>query len=275
MPIFWEVTAGVGVACIDRPERRNALNAELCRDLLGLLRDHPDLRAVVIGGTGDRAFCAGADLGRRAADTEAADTEAADTEAADTEGGRLEHGGGDTFRPAFEELLDAIVAYPTPVIAAVNGAALGAGMQLAVACDLRVVAPTAKFGIPAGRLGVVISAANVRRLVLTVGQPTARDVLLTARTLDADEAERVGLVQRRCAHAVAGATELAEEIAQLAPLSVEGHKHALNVVAATSMIPTAGLEELRRRESDAFASRDLQEGLAAFSEKRSPTFEGR
>ncbi|MCJ7671000.1 MAG: enoyl-CoA hydratase-related protein [Acidimicrobiia bacterium] len=270
MPILWEVTAGVGVARINRPERRNALNADLCRDLLSLLRDHPDLRAVVIGGTGDRAFCAGADLGRRAADTKPADTEAADTEA-----GQLEHGGGDTFRPAFEELLDAIVAYPTPVIAAVNGAALGAGMQLAVACDLRVVASTVTFGIPAGRLGVVISAANVRRLVLTVGQPTARDVLLTARTLDVDEAERVGLVQRRAADAVAGATELAEEVARLAPLSVEGHKRALNVVAATSTIPDAGLEQLGRRESEAFASRDLQEGLAAFSEKRAPTFDGR
>lgn len=260
MPILWEVKAGVGIACIDRPERRNALNADLCGDLLGRLQEHPDLGAVVIGGTGDRAFCAGADLGRRAVDTEH---------------GGLEHGGGDTFRPAFEDLLDAIVEYPAPVIAAVNGAALGAGMQLAVACDLRVVAPGARFGIPAGRLGVVISAANVRRLVLMVGQPTARDVLLTARTLDVDEAERVGLVQRRAVDAVAVATELAEEVAQLAPLSVRGHKHALNVVAATSMIPAAEVEELGRRESEAFASRDLQEGLAAFAEKRPPTFEGR
>ena len=260
MPILWEVEDGVGIAGIDRPERRNALNADLCGDLLGRLHDHPDLGAIVIGGTGDRAFCAGADLGRRAADTEP---------------GGLEHGGGDTFRPAFEELLDAIVDYPAPVIAAVNGAALGAGMQLAVACDLRVVAPAARFGIPAGRLGVVISAANVRRLVLTVGQPTARDVLFTARMLDIDEAERVGLVQRRAVDAVAGATALAQEVALLAPLSVRGHKHALNVVAATSMLPAGEVDELARRESEAFASRDLQEGLAAFSEKRPPIFEGR
>ena len=260
MPILWEVKAGVGIACIDRPERRNALNADLCGDLLDRLQEHPDLGAVVIGGTGDRAFCAGADLGRRASDTGP---------------GGLEHGGGDTFRPAFEELLDAIVEHPAPVIAAVNGAALGAGMQLAVACDVRVVAPGARFGIPAGRLGVVISSAIVRRLVLAVGQPTARDVLLTARTLDVDEAERVGLVQRRAVDAVAGATELAEEVAQLAPLSVRGHKRALNVVAATSAIPAAEVEELARRESEAFASRDLQEGLAAFVAKRPPIFEGR
>ncbi len=260
MPILWEVRGSVGIARIDRPERRNALNAELCAELLGQLQGSDGLGAVVISGTGDRAFCAGADLGRRAADTEA---------------GGLEHGGGDTFRPAFEELLDAIVEHPAPVIAAVNGVALGAGMQLAVACDLRVVAPNAKFGIPAGRLGVVISAANVRRLVLTVGQATARDVLLTARSLEIDEAEVVGLVQRRATDALVAATELAEEIARLAPLSVRGHKHALNVVAGALVIPPAELEELSRRETGAFSSRDLQEGLAAFSEKRPPIFEGR
>jgi enoyl-CoA hydratase len=260
VPILWEVRGRVGVARIDRPERRNALNAELCTELLGRLHEEPGLGAIVVGGTGERAFCAGADLGRRAADTEA---------------GGLEHGGGDTFRPAFEALLDAIVQYPAPVIAAVNGVALGAGMQLAVACDLRVVAPGAKFGIPAGRLGVVISAANVRRLVLTVGQPTARDILLTARALDVDEAERVGLVQRRAADAHGSALELADEVAGLAPLSVQGHKRALNVVGDALDVAPGDLETLRHHETEAFASRDLQEGLAAFSEKRSPTFEGR
>jgi enoyl-CoA hydratase/carnithine racemase len=260
MPIRWDVRGRVGLALIDRPERRNALNADLCAEMSRHIAEHPDLGAIVIGGSGDRAFCAGADLGQRAEDTDA---------------GGLEHGGGDTFRPAFERLLDDIEAYRSPVIAAVNGAALGAGMQLAVACDLRVVAPGVKFGIPAGRLGVVISAANVRRLVLVVGQPTARDVLLTARTLDFDAAERVGLVQRKGADAVAVAIALAEEIAALAPLSVEGHKRALNAVSDAGRITDADLEELAARESAAFSSRDLQEGLAAFAEKRPPAFEGR
>lgn len=256
--IRWERRGAVGVALIDRPERRNALNAELCDDLRTRLVEHPHLRAVVVGGAGDHAFCAGADLARRATDT-----------------GGLEHGGGDTFRPAFEALLDAIVAYPAPVIAAVNGPALGAGMQLAVACDLRVAAPRATFGIPAARLGVVLSAPNVARLVAIVGQGTARDVLLACRVLTVDEADRFGLVQRRADDALEAAIEWGAELSELAPLTISGHKRALNLVAEGAAIAPSACEELARLEADAFTSRDLQEGLAAFAERRPPRFEGR
>lgn len=260
MPVVWERSGPVGVALLDRPERRNALSAELCDELTALLDEHPDLGAVVIGGTGTKAFCAGADLARRADDLD---------------GGGLEHGGEDSFRPAFERLLDTIVSYPVPVIAAVNGAALGAGMQLAVACDLRVAGPHATFGIPAARLGVMLSPANIRRLALSVGQPTARDILLSSRVLDVDAAERAGLVQRRALDAVAEARVLAEEIAALAPLSVRGHKEALNILSAAAEPDAKGRERLAALETAAFASADLQEGLAAFSEKRPPHFEGR
>jgi enoyl-CoA hydratase len=263
--IRWERTGAVGVALIDRPERRNALNAELCDDLAARLAESRDLRAVVIGGAGEKAFCSGADLGRRAADLDA------DGPA----GGGLGYGGGDTFRPAFEAALDEIVSFPAPVIAAVNGPALGAGMQLAVACDLRVVAPHATFGIPAARLGVMISSTNVERLAALVGPAAARDVLLTARILDVDEAEPLGLVQRRAADAVAAARELAGELSTFAPLSLAGHKRALALVAASTTLSDAARAELADLEAGAFASHDLQEGLAAFAEKRPPRFEGR
>jgi len=252
--IRWEVRDLVGIATIDRPERRNALNAELCVQLLARLEAEPDLRAVVITGAGDKAFCAGADLVVRAEDAS-------------------EPGGGDTFRPAFERLLDAIVDYPAPVLAAVNGPAIGAGLQLAVACDLRVSAFGATFGIPAGRLGVFLSPANVQRLAALVGQGAARDLLLTSRGLDADEAAAIGLVQRRVPDALEAALELAEEIAALAPLTVQGHKRALNLVAGG--VDATALAEMRELESRAFASQDLREGLAAFTEKRAPRFEGR
>ena len=252
--IRWEVRDRVGVATIDRPERRNALNADLCLQLLGHLDSAPDLRAVVVTGAGDKAFCAGADLAVRAADT-------------------AEPGGADTFRPAFDRLLDAIVDYPAPVLAAVNGPAIGAGMQLAVACDLRVAAFGATFSIPAARLGVFLSPPNIQRLAALVGQGAARDLLLAARTLDADEAAAVGLVQRRVPDALVAALELAEEIAEFAPLTVQGHKRALKLVLGG--IDPVAIDEMRALEARAFGSEDLQEGLAAFGEKRTPRFEGR
>jgi len=253
--ILWERSPTIGTALIDRPARRNALNASLCDELRAHLEGNRDLRAVVIGGSGDKAFCSGADLARRSEDT-----------------GGLTHGGGDSFRPAFEMLLDEIVAFPAPVIAAVGGHALGAGMQLAVACDLRVVAPTATFGIPAGRLGVAISAINVQRLVQAVGQPMARDVLLTARVLTAADAQAVGLVQRVADDALAGARELAGEVVGLAPLSARAHKAMLERIARNGSLSAEDRAELGDLELQAFESADLQEGLAAFSEKRAPNF---
>jgi enoyl-CoA hydratase/carnithine racemase len=257
--IRWEVRGVIGIALIDRPARRNALSASLCDDLRSLLQANRDLRAIVIGGAGDKAFCSGADLARRADDA----------------GSGLTHGGGDSFRPAFEALLDEIVSFAAPVIAAVNGHAVGAGMQLAVACDLRVVSPTATFGIPAGRLGVAISAINVQRLVQAVGQPLARDVLLTARVLTAPEAQDAGLVQRLADDPVSAAAELAHEVASLAPLSARAHKAMLARVAASGSLSPADRDELAGLEHEAFGSDDFQEGLAAFSEKRSPNFVGR
>ncbi len=261
--IRWdEISDQVSVATIDRPERRNALNAELCGELRERLENSHQLRAIVITGEGT-AFCAGADIARRADDN-------ARSPAAS---GGLEHGGGDTFRPAFELLLDAIVDHPAPVIAAINGPALGAGLQLAVACDFRVVADHAKLGIPAARLGIVLSASNVRRLALLVGHAAARDLLLTGRAIDVEEAKTMGLVSRHGSDAKAAAIHLARELAALAPLTVKGHKRALNLVMAQGD-PEAADVELRALEDAAFLSDDLQEGLKAFSEKREPLFGG-
>jgi enoyl-CoA hydratase len=259
MPFITWVTPreGVGVATIDRHERRNALNAELCDELREGIDAADDLRAVVITGAGV-AFSAGADIARRAAEV---------TPSA----GLVD----DTFRPSFERLLATIVDAPMPVIAAINGAALGAGMQLVVACDLRVVARAATLGIPAAQRGIVLSASNVQRLVQVVGLANARDILFTGRTMTADEADRVGLVHRLADDALAAAVHLAGEIADLAPISVRSHKRALRLIAAASPLDQTALDELHELERLAFASDDLQEGLAAFAERRPPTFRGR
>jgi enoyl-CoA hydratase len=252
--IRWETRELVGLATIDRQERRNALNATLCNELRGHLDANPELRAVVITGAGS-AFCSGADLVTRF-----------EGEERDAE---------DTLRPAFEKLMDTIVGFPGAVIAAVNGPALGAGTQLAVGCDVRVAGPKASFGIPAARLGLVLSPANIQRLALLVGQAAARDLLMTGRTIDRDEARAMSLVHRVADDARDAALGLAGEIAALAPLTVSGHKRALNLVAAAQSIDTTARDEVRELEEQAVRSRDLQEGLAAFGEKRPPRFEGR
>src|ERR1700736_2684257 len=149
----------VSTITIDRPARRNALDTATCGDLTAQVRHAvaDGARVIVLTGAGPH-FCAGADLtGVRE----------------------------DEFRVALRALLDTLCTVPVPILAAVHGAALGAGTQLAVACDLRVVAPTARFGIPAAKLGLMVNHWTVHRLALLVGAGPARAMLLAAEELDA------------------------------------------------------------------------------------------
>ena len=255
--IAYERRDHVALATIDRPERRNALNGELCDELRGHVEGAHDgsgdaVRALVITGAGT-TFCAGADLVTRFG----------------------AHGGGDSFRPAFEALVEAITDAPFAVIAAINGHALGAGMQLAVAADLRVATPGAKLGIPAAKLGVHLSPGNVRRLAQLAGQSTARAFLVGGVTIPAEDLVAGGLVHRLADDALADALAWADEIAALAPLSVSGHKHVLELLARAGDLDDVALADALATEARAFASEDLREGMAAFDEKRAPDFRGR
>ncbi|MCU1429354.1 MAG: enoyl-CoA hydratase/carnithine racemase [Actinomycetia bacterium] len=222
----------------------------MCDAIRAELRSNRDLRAVVITGAGS-AFCSGADLVTR-----------------------FDGEGGDTFRPAFEKMLDAVVDYAAPVIAAINGPAMGAGMQLAVACDIRVAALGARLAIPGGKLGVHLSAKNIWRLASLVGHGNARDFLLAGRVVNSDEALHMGLVQRLSDDALGTALGIAGEIAAFAPLTVQGHKRSLNLVAEATALNKRARDEIERLEEQAFASADLREGMAAFTEKRNPNFTG-
>ena len=232
------------VACltIDRPRRRNALNATALEQLDGAVESALDagVRAIVLTGT-DGHFCAGADL----------------TELEDL-----------TFTRRVRSMLDRLAEAPVLTMAAVSGACMGLGMQLALACDVRVVADGATFGVPVGKLGLMVDHWTLQRLAEAWGPGAARHLVLSATTLDADDAWRLGFSQVR--GDLGDALELAARSAELAPLTVAGSK--------------LGFDLLHRRldEADytaaferAWSSEDLLEGRTAFAERRAPVFRGR
>jgi enoyl-CoA hydratase len=231
----------VGLLTIDRQDRRNAVDTESCAALEAGLRSLVDdgARAVVLTGAGGH-FCAGADL-KGVED--------------------------DGFRRTLRSLLDALVEVPVPVIAAVSGAALGAGTQLAVACDLRVATADARFGIPAAKLGLMVDHWTVQRLARLAGFGPAQAMLLAADELDGAAAVRLGLVQRE--GGLDNALAWAERVASLAPLTIAGHKLALNRLDSPADDPEVGAAVTR-----AWSSADLAEGMASFRERRPPQFRG-
>jgi enoyl-CoA hydratase len=228
----------VALLTIDRPERRNAVD----HDTLDALRrgitsaSETGARALVLTGAGGH-FCAGADLTG------------------------LEDDG---FAAVLRGVLDLLTSVPIATIAAVDGAALGAGTQLASFCDLRVATERAVFGIPAAKLGLMVDAATVERVVALAGAGPAREMLLAAATIDGRRAHELGMVQR--IGGLDDAMAWAEEIARLAPLTIAGHKITLERDAADPLVAEAFAR--------AWSSADLHEGRAAFHERRPPSFKG-
>jgi enoyl-CoA hydratase len=218
----------------DRPDRRNAVDRDTLYGLAAALDGcGDDVRALVLTGAGGH-FCAGADLSG------------------------VED---ETFTPLLRSVLDRLRLAPFVTIAAADGAALGAGTQLAIACDLRVATAATSFGIPAGRLGLAVDTWTVERLALLAGAGPARAMLLAAEVVKGDEAHRLGLVQRL--GSLDDALVWADDISALAPLTLQAHKAALEAR------PDAAAAVER-----AWASADLQEGLSAFRERRRPVFDG-
>ncbi|MFN2389984.1 MAG: enoyl-CoA hydratase/isomerase family protein [Actinomycetota bacterium] len=248
----------VATLTLDRPDARNALSVELCDEIvvaLHRLGSRPDLRVLIVRGAGS-VFCAGADVNT------------------------LTGPGAGGFVPAFEAMLDALTRFRLPTIAAIQGAALGGGYQLASVCDFAVAAADAKIGIPSARLGVLVNFENVQRLVLRVGPARSREGLMTARTYRGDEATAAGLVTGAvpAAELDAAVSELAAGIAAGAPLSVQGSKRAIQLVvdhlsAARAAAPDL-VADMDRLVADVYASDDLAEGVRALSEKRDPRFRG-
>jgi enoyl-CoA hydratase len=229
------------VLTLNRPDRRNALSLDLCRQLEeSVTRGARESRAIVVTGAGS-SFCAGADL---------------------------DEVYGEEYLEALQSMIRSIAQAPVPVIAAVNGPAIGGGTQLALACDLRVATDTARFAVPTARNGLAVDPWTIRRLSEVVGGGHARGILLAAESMDLPAALAAGLVQRE--GTLADAVTLAHDLARLAPLSLAYAKRVLNhpELAETD----AGLQA---HFLACFASEDAAEAGDARSQGRAPVFRGR
>jgi len=242
---------GVARLTISNPAKRNALDREILEALAAALRS-VDARCLVLTGAGT-VFSAGYDIG-------------------DLSPEHLAEEAADLLTHPFEAALAALDAVEVPVVAALGGHAFGGGLELALACDLRVCAAGAKLGMPPARLGVVYSHTGLRRFVDAIGAARTRELFLTARPVGADEALAWGLVNEVVEDVPARSVALAAEIAALSPLSVRGNKRVLR--ALIPPLDPALEAELHALRDAAFRSEDFAEGVRAFTEKRSPQWRG-
>lgn len=251
------VDDGVATLAIDRPKSLNALNEatlEELRAVFATLKDDPRVRVVIVTGTGDKAFVAGADIKELAQQTSS------------TAHATARRG---------QEVFRAIEVLGKPVIAAVNGFALGGGLELALACHLRIASENAKLGLPEVSLGVIPGFGGTQRLARLVGRGRALELILTGDPIDAAEAHRIGLVNRVVASddLEAETTALARRILLRGPVALS---HALLAVDAGL---ESGLAQGMLTEATLFGllfgTEDMREGMDAFLGKRKPEFQGR
>ena len=258
--ILLEQRDGVATVTFNRPERRNAITYEGWQLLSRIAEETASddgVRVVVFTGEGELAFSAGADI-------------------ADFDRYRHDASSAKEYAAAFDGALDTVESIPKPTISLIRGFCIGGGCELSMATDMRIAAAGSRFAIPVAKLNILIGYKEMRRLVRLVGPGHANYILMSGRQLDAEEAVRIGLVDRlvpddEIDEYVYG---LAKEMVPLAPLSQRRHKEIMQIV-----MDNPGLEDLTPEQEDLpfanFDSADFVEGRRAFLERRSPRFEGR
>ena len=245
---------GLWIVRINNPERRNALSVAVVEGLVDVtarVAAEASVRSVVLCGAGDRAFCAGADLKERKVMSPAEVTRFVSLQAA---------------------MMDGIAASPKVWIAALQGATLGGGLELALCADLRVANRNVVLGLPEVRLGIIPGAGGTQRLPRLVGIAKAKELILTGMRVGADEALRLGVVNRVADDHEAAALALASEVGQAAPVSLTQAKRAVDL--GWDLPFEAGLRWERACYDVTLTTKDRDEGLAAFAEKRAPRYTG-
>ncbi len=246
-----DLQGAVAVLTIDRPKALNALNPEVLADLKAAFEgiDQNAVRCVVLTGAGDKSFVAGADIGSMSTMTKAE---------------------GEAFGKLGNDIFLMIESFPLPVIAAVNGFALGGGCELAMSCDIRVCSDNAMFGQPEVGLGITPGFGGTQRLARLVGMGMAKQLLYTARNIDANEALRIGLVNAVIPHAelLDAALKMAGQIAKNAPIAVRACKKAVNEGMQVSIDKAVEIEE--KLFGGCFETHDQVEGMACFLSREKP-----
>jgi enoyl-CoA hydratase len=255
--VNYTVSNGVATLELDRPAALNAINAQMRSELPPLVaaaNADPQVRVLVLRGAGDRAFCAGADVTEFIADESLPQVRATRD---------------------LEAWNDAIAASGKPTIAAIHGHCLGGGVELALACDLRIAAADARFGFPEVGLGVIPGAGGTQRLPRLIGLAAALRMILTAERIDASQALAIGLVSEvsPVADFDARVVALSESMASCAPLAVQYAKRAM--IEGGALPLTAGLHIERDLATLLTNTQDRLEGASAFRERRAPKFTGR
>jgi enoyl-CoA hydratase len=247
----------VAVVTLSHPQAQNALNLASWRRLKLLfdeLAGERDLRAVVLRGAGDKAFAAGADI----------------KEFPDT---RMSAGDAAIYNESVAAALTALVAVPVPVIAAIRGLAVGGGCELSTACDVRIASDDARFGIPIGKLGVVLGFTEADSVARLIGPAALKYLLFSAELIDVTDAARWGLVQKVVApDDLADATaRLVGQICRQSAVTMRASKAVANMHGRA--LTAADTDALIRFSVEAYEGADLREGVAAFSQGRPPRFD--
>jgi enoyl-CoA hydratase/carnithine racemase len=245
---------------ISNPDKRNALDHDILdalAELMPTLADGIATRCVILTGSG-KVFSAGYDIGGIPDEVFAEEAE------------RL-------VAHPFHRAIEAVESFPFPTVAALNGHALGGGLELALSCDLRIAAQGAKLGMPPAKLGLIYSHTGLQKFIDTIGVARTRELFLVGRNVDAERAEQIGLVNQVVAPVdlEASSINLASEIASNAPLSMKGNKEIIRRLISFPRLSEEAEQELIELRLSSFRTDDFREGVRAFGEKRKPEWKGR